>query len=99
MNIALPSNPADRKAIMDCMREISSSYTRIEGERDFVKEAIKECAEKYNLPKAHLRKLSRYMHAGNFDEEAGKFEELATLYETLTNGGTAQEESNDSEQG
>ena len=38
------SSPADRKKIKDALHEISGSMTRIEAERDYIKEAIKELA-------------------------------------------------------
>jgi hypothetical protein len=37
MSIML-SNPADRKKIREALQEISNSMTRIEGERDYIKE-------------------------------------------------------------
>lgn len=87
--IILPSNPADRKKIMEQMREISGFYTLIESQKDLVKESIDALSKEFNLPKRALNKLSRVLHKGNFDEEAGKFEEFADLYDTLTNGDRA----------
>ena len=81
--IVLPANPQDKKAIMDCMQELSNSYTRVEAERDFQKEALDELAKKFDLPKSPLRKLSKVLHKGNFEEEASKFEEFQELYDTL----------------
>lgn len=81
--IILPSNPADRKAIMDAMQEISNSYTRAESEKTFVKEAIAALNEKFYLPKRKLAQLSKVLHKGNFNEVSGEFENLRDLYETL----------------
>lgn len=82
-SIILPSNPADRKKILDAMSEISMSYTRIESEKSYVKEALDTISKTYNLPKRVLTKLSKVMHKGNFEEEAGNFEDFSDLYETL----------------
>lgn len=82
-NIILPSNPADRKKIMDAMSEISNAYTRIESEKEYVKDALDTISKTYNLPKRVLSKLSKVMHKGNFEEEAGNFEDFSDLYETL----------------
>lgn len=82
-NIILPTNPADRKKILDAMQEVSKSFTRIEGEKAYVKEAIDEVSKTFNLPKRTLNKLSKVLHKGNFDEEAGTFEDFSDLYETL----------------
>ena len=81
--IILPSNPADRKKILDAMSEISNSYTRIEGEKEYIKESLDTISKTYNLPKRVLSKLSKVMHKGNFEEEAGNFEDFSELYETL----------------
>lgn len=84
-NVILPTNPADRKKILDEMQEISNAYTRIEGESNFVKDAIDSLSKTYSLPKPMLNKLSKVLHKGNFDEEAGKFEDFSDLYDTLIN--------------
>jgi archaellum component FlaC len=44
-NIILPSSPEDLKRIRGCMEEMSNSFTRMEAERDFQKEAINALAE------------------------------------------------------
>lgn len=89
-NVILPTNPADRKKILDAMQEISNSYTRIDGEKEYVKEAIDELSKTFNLPKRTLTKLSKVLHKGNFDEEAGQFEDFSDLYETLVSSETTQ---------
>jgi len=81
--LILPSNPADRKKILSVMQEVSASYSRIQGERDYVKEAITALSKDFSIPKRTLNKLSKVLHKGNFDEEAGQFEDFSDLYETL----------------
>ena len=39
-SIILPSSDSDKQRIKGAMNEISASYTRIDAERDFIKEAI-----------------------------------------------------------
>lgn len=89
--VILPTNEADRKKIMDAMQEISHCYTRIEGEKEYVKDAIAEISKTYSLPKRMLNKLSKVLHKGNFDEEAGKFEELSDLYDSLVSANKSKE--------
>lgn len=91
-NVILPTNPADRKAILDVMQEISNAYTRVEGERAYISEAVGELSKKFNIPKQLLNKLSRVLHKGNFDQEVGKFEDFSDLYETLLSSEKAKEE-------
>lgn len=83
--VILPTNEADRKKILDAMQEISNSYTRIESEQAFIKDVVEDISKTFNLPKPLLNRLSRVLHKGNMDEEAGKFEEFVDLYESLVN--------------
>lgn len=83
VGIAVPSSPADKKAIKDAMQEISNSLTRIEAERDHVKETVKEISNKYQIPTRAFRKLATTYHKQNFNEEAASFEEFETLYESI----------------
>lgn len=83
MNI--PSSPADRKAIYDALREISNSMTRIEGERDLIKEAINNTCENYNLSKKTFRKMAKVYHKQNFNQEKEEHEEFESMYEVITN--------------
>ncbi|MBA10750.1 MAG: hypothetical protein CMC73_06065 [Flavobacteriaceae bacterium] len=82
--IIIPSNPQDQKKIRECMEEISNSYTRTEGERSFVKEAIENLAEEVDIPKKILRKMSRIYHKQNMSEVAGEIEDIEALMETFT---------------
>jgi hypothetical protein len=82
------SNPADRKAILDCMKEISNSMTRIEGERDFIKEAINNICEEQNLSKKTFRRMVKTYHKQNFNTEIEQHEEFEVLYQTITNSTT-----------
>jgi hypothetical protein len=83
MNI--PSSPADRKAILDCMKEISASMARTEGEREFIREAIKEICEKHQLSKKTFRRMAKVYHKQNFNLELEEHEEFESMYQTITN--------------
>ena len=82
--MSLPSDPASRKAIKKCMDELSASMTRIEGERDLIKEAINNCCEEYEMNKKTFRKLAKVYHKQNFSREVAEHEEFETMYEQLT---------------
>lgn len=82
--MSLPSDPAARKAIKDCLVEISNSYTRIEGERDLIKEAMSNICEQFELSKKTFRRLARTYHKQNFSKEVAEHEEFETMYEQLT---------------
>jgi hypothetical protein len=82
--MTVPSSPTDRKEILECMKEISASMTRTEGEREFVREAIKEICDKHQLSKKTFRRMAKVYHKQNFSLELEEHEEFETMYETIT---------------
>lgn len=82
-NVVLPSSPADRQKIKDAMQEISNSMTRIEGERGYIVDTVKEICKTYQLPNRAFRKLVTVYHKQNFNEECASHEEFEALYGTL----------------
>ena len=82
--MSLPSDPAARKAIKKCMDELSASMARTEGEREFIKEAINNICEEYEMSKKTFRKLAKVYHKQNFSREVAENEEFETMYEQLT---------------
>jgi hypothetical protein len=78
------SNPADRKAVYDALREISNSMTRMEAERDLISETLKAVKDKFELPPKYTRKLAKIYHKQNFQEVKAEQEEVEVLYESIT---------------
>lgn len=78
------SNPADRKAIYDALREISNSMTRMEAERDLIKETLKAVKDQFELPPKYTRKLAKIYHKQNFQEIKAEQAEVEELYEKIT---------------
>lgn len=83
-NVTIPSNPEDKKRIKNALQEISDSFTRIEAERDAIKDVINFVNEEFELPKKYIRKMAKVYHAQNFDQEVGEAEDFAVLYENIT---------------
>ena len=83
--MSLPSDAKSRKAIKDCLLEISNSLTRIEGERDIIKEAINNICEDYDLNKRTFRKLAKTFYKQNFSKEVSEHREYEEMYQQLTN--------------
>ena len=81
----IPSSPTDRNAILDCMKELSASMTRAEGEREFQREAIKELCDNLELSKKTFRRMAKVYHKQNFNKEIEEHEEFESMYETITN--------------
>ncbi len=73
----------DRKKMKDVLTEISNSMIRIKSEREFIKEAIEEAAEKFEMNKKILRKMAKVYHNNSFTDEIMEMEEFQTLYESI----------------
>ena len=83
MSINQISSESDRKKLFDAIKECSDSMTRIEGEKDFIKEATKKVCEDLKLPKRLVNRLVKVYHKQNYDEEVATHEQFETLYETV----------------
>ena len=82
------SNPVDRKKIKDALQEISDSMTRIEAERDLIKDIVKDVSDNYQLPKKHINKMARIFHKQNFQITQQEQDELESLYITIVDNPT-----------
>ena len=80
----LPSNPADRKKIIDAFKEISNAKTRAEAEMDYIKESVNMLAEEFEMKKPALNKMWRLFHKGTAKDEKAKLDEVFEAYATLT---------------
>lgn len=83
--MSLPQDPTSRKAIKNCLEEISASMFRIEGEKDFIREAIKNICDAHQLSKKTFRKMAKTYHKQNFSIEVAEHEEFELMYEQITN--------------
>jgi len=77
------SNPADQVKIKKMLSEISDSFTRIEAERDLIKETIEALSEDFAIDKKILRKMARIFHKQNYSTVEAEQEELSLLYESV----------------
>lgn len=79
----LPTCPGIIKQIKDACFEISGSMTRIEAEKDFIKEAIIALAEDTEIPKKHLNRLARFHHKQNKDAVEAEQGSANDLYDLI----------------
>ena len=77
------SNAADRKKILDAITEISNSMTRISAERDFIKDAVADVSDKFQIPKKIVAKMARVYHKQSFNTESEENSEFESLYEEV----------------
>lgn len=90
-NIIVPSSAEDKKKIRNAMDEISNSMTRIEAERDHIKEIKNKLKEDFSFPSKVINRMAKVHHKRNFTEEQSQNEDFEILYETV-NGGTTEDE-------
>jgi hypothetical protein len=77
-------NVSQNKAeILSCLNEISNSLTRIEAERDLIKEILERMQEEFEIPKKLSRKLAKTYHKKNYEQEVADQEDFNNVYESV----------------
>jgi hypothetical protein len=73
----------DKAKVLGCLQEISNSLTRIEAERDLIKEILQKMQDECEIPKKLSRKLARVYHKRNYEEEVAEQSDFQTIYENV----------------
>jgi len=76
--------PADKTKLVNALRDISVSMTRVEAERDLIKNVKNDICKDLDLNRKVFNKLVKVYHKKNFVEEVELHEEFETLYETVS---------------
>ena len=74
----------DKKKIHNAIQEASNSLTRIEAERDLIKNILADTSKNFQIPKKTIKKLINVYHKQNFSEELASHEEFENLYLNIT---------------
>lgn len=75
---------SDNKAkVLSCLQEISNSLTRVEAERDLIKEVLQRLQDEFEIPKKLSRKLAKVYHKRNFEEEVATQNDFVEIYEKV----------------
>ena len=77
------TNPTDKKKIKDALFEISGSYSRIEAERELIKDIVNDLADNFELSKKQVNKIARAYHKQNYNQQVAESEEFQELYQSL----------------
>jgi len=73
----------DKVKVLGCLQEISNSLTRIEAERDLIKEVLQKLQDECEIPKKLSRKLAKVYHKRNFEEEVAEQNDFVEIYENV----------------
>jgi hypothetical protein len=82
--MSIPQDPARRESVRKVLVELSASLSRIEGERDYIKESINKICEDMEINKKTFRKLVKTYHKQNFSKEVADNNEFVEMYEQIT---------------
>ena len=83
VNINIPASVADREVIKGVMTELCNSLAREQGEKEYRKEAIKDLAEKFDIPTKFLTKMAKDHFKDTFDKQVEEMSDYEALYETI----------------
>lgn len=84
MSVIVPSSQEDKKKIRQALQEISESLTRMEAERDLIKDILQTVEDNYKIKKKYTRRLAKVYHKQNFNQVQQDQQDLETLYESVT---------------
>jgi hypothetical protein len=77
------SNPKDRQKLANYIKEIDNSLTRIDAEKDLIKDICDNAKDDLDIKPATLRKVARIYHKNNLITEKLATEEVFDLYEQV----------------
>jgi hypothetical protein len=72
--------PNDRVKLKNKFDEISNSYTRIEAERELIKEILSDIKEQFEIAPKVSRKLAKIRHKRNLQEVVAESQEVEETY-------------------
>lgn len=76
-------NSDNKPKVLSCLQEISNSLTRVEAERDLIKEVLQRLQDEFEIPKKLSRKLAKVYHKRNFEEEVATQNDFVEIYEKV----------------
>lgn len=81
----LPSDPKILGSIDSSLQEISNCKTRIDAEKDCIKDIVQKLHEEYQIPKRLINRLAKVWHLRNFVEEVTHDEEFQEAWDQIAN--------------
>jgi hypothetical protein len=96
-SIIIPSNPADRTKLKQMVNEAVDALTRVDSEREHIKEIKEEIKENFELPPKAISKIIILAHKRNAEAFAQDAEDTLELYEALFSDPTSIEDDSEFE--
>lgn len=76
-------SPEDKKKLQGMVTEISNSLTRMEAERDFIKDVCNRAKDDLGVQPKHIRQWGKIHYKNSLHEDRLQSEELYEGYEQL----------------
>ena len=76
------------KILTDGLKEISVHFSRVEREKEAIKDIIDAVKDQIELPKKIINRLAKTYHKQNFAEQNTEDKEFAKLYVSIVSGNT-----------
>lgn len=76
-------DPSVKQAIRAALGEASASLTRVEAERDLIKEIAKKMQEDHGVTKRTFNRLLKAYHKQSFHNDVEEHNEFTDMYERL----------------
>ena len=78
------SSPSDRDKLLNGVKEISNSMTRVDAEKDYQRDAIAALSSELGIEKKYVSKVANIYHKQNFHQFQAEQTEIEDLYESIT---------------
>ena len=79
------NNDDHRKIIQGALKEMSASCTRIDAEKDFIKDVLQRLKDEIGLEPKYGRKLLNHYHNQSLQQHIEETEEIEQLYTSVFN--------------
>lgn len=77
------TSPSDKEKMLNGIKELSNSMTRVDAEKDLQKDIIGNLSDELGIKKQYISKIAAVYHKQTFTQLQAEHEELENLYEEL----------------
>lgn len=82
--LIIPSSPVDLKKLKDAMNEGDLCLTRIDAEKDALKDIIETISDELELPKSAIAGLIRHQHKADIDAKDTNWSDFLELWDAVS---------------
>jgi hypothetical protein len=86
----IPTNKEERKKLKAMIVEMTNVLSRVDSEREHMKEIASVAAEEFGLEKKLINKLARTMFKNNYADLHAENEHFEFLYEAIVDNNTGE---------